>query len=59
MCGLLLALCTASLAVAETRYVSDSLVITVRELPDDTSTRIKNIVTDTAFESLEESGGYL
>ncbi|MBE0500006.1 MAG: TIGR04211 family SH3 domain-containing protein [Desulfuromonadales bacterium] len=57
--GLLIVLVTTSFAVAETRYVSDSLVITVRELPDDTSNRIKNIVTDTPFEVLEESGDYL
>lgn len=46
-------------AIAETRYVSDTLVITVRELPDGTSTRIKNIITDTPIEALEESGEYL
>ena len=57
--GLFIVLVTTSLAVAKTRYVSDSLVITVRELPDDTSNRIKNIITDTPFEVLEESGDYL
>lgn len=55
----LLALAMVTVASAETRYVADSLVITVRELPDGTSTRIKNIVTDTLFEVLEESGDYL
>ena len=55
----LLTLTMATAATAETRYVSDTLVITVRELPDDTSTRIKNIVTDTSFEVLEEDGEYL
>jgi SH3 domain protein len=48
-----------TIATAETRYVSDTLVITVRELPDGSSTRIKSIVTDTPFEALEESGEYL
>ncbi len=57
--GLFIVLVTTSLAVAKTLYVSDSLVITVRELPDDTSNRIKNIVTDTPLEVLEESGDYL
>ena len=55
----LLALVMATVASAETRYVADSLVITVRELPDSTSTHIKNIVTDTSFEVIEESGDYL
>ena len=55
----LLALTMATVATAETRYVSDSLLITVRELPDATSTRIKNIITNTPFEVLEESGEYL
>ena len=55
----LLALTMVTMASAETRYVADSLVITVRELPDGTSTRIKNIVTNTSFEVLEESGDYL
>lgn len=57
--ALTFALTLVSGAVAETRYVSDSLVITVRELPEDASTRLKNIVTDTPFEALEESGDYL
>lgn len=57
--ALLFVLGAASFVSAETRYVSDSLVITVRELADDSSTRIKNIVTDTAFEVIEESGDYL
>ena len=55
----LLTLTLATVATAETRYVADSLLITVRELPDDSSTRIKNIVTNTPFEVLEESGEYL
>ena len=55
----LLVLAMTTVASAETRYVADSLVITVRELPDGASTRIKNIVTDTPFEVLEESGDYL
>lgn len=57
--GLVLNLALASMVWAETRYVSDSLVITVRELPDDSSTHIKNIVTDTPFEVLGESGEFL
>ena len=57
--GLALTLAMTSGASAETRFVGDSLVITVRELADDTSTRIKNIVTDTQFEVLEVSGEYL
>jgi SH3 domain protein len=57
--GLLFALISVSVVNAETRYVGDTLVITVRELPDDTSTSIKNILTDTPFEALEESGDYL
>ena len=55
----LLTLTMATVATAETRYVADSLLITVRELPDGSSTRIKNIVTNTQFEVLEESGEYL
>lgn len=55
----MLTLTLATVATAETRYVADSLVITVRELPDGTSARIKNLVTDTQFEALEESGEYL
>ena len=58
MVASLLALTLTTVAAAETRYVVDSLVITVRELPDSASTRIKNLVTDTEFEVLEESGEY-
>ncbi len=58
MVASLLALTLTTVAAAETRYVADSLLITVRELPDSASTRIKNIVTDTVFEVLEESGEY-
>lgn len=57
--GFLFVLTITTVAHAETRYVGDFLVITVRELPDDTSTHIKNITTDTAMEKLEESGDYL
>ena len=57
--ALLFVLSATSFASAETRYVGDSLVITIREMADDSSTRLKNIVTDTAFEVLEESGDYL
>jgi len=57
--GFLFVLAITTVASAETRYVSDSLVITVREQPDDTSTHITNIITDTAIETLEESGDYL
>ncbi len=58
MVASILALTLTTVATAETRYVADSLLITVRELPDSASTRIKNIVTDTVFEVLEESGDY-
>jgi SH3 domain protein len=57
--GFLFVLTIITVASAETRYVSDSLIITVRERPDDSSTHIKNINTDTAMETLEESGDYL
>ena len=52
-------LAIVTVATAETRYVSDTLVITIRELPDNTSTHIKNIVTNTPFEVLEVSGDYM
>jgi SH3 domain protein len=55
----LLCLFTTSFATAETRYVGDTLVISVRELPNDTAPRIKNIITGVAFEFLEESGDFL
>jgi SH3 domain protein len=57
--GFLFVLTIITVASAQTRYVSDSLIITVRERPDNSSTHIKNITTDTAMETLEESGDYL
>lgn len=57
--GLAFSLTLVSVVSAETRYVSDNLVITVRELPDDESPHIKNVTTDTPLEVLEERGEYL
>lgn len=57
--GLTFSLTLVTVVTAETRYVSDNLVITVRELPDDESTHIKNVTTDTPLEILEDQGEYL
>lgn len=46
-------------AHADRRYVSDQLIVSLREAPNNDSTRITFLRTDTPIEVLEESGRYL
>lgn len=46
-------------AHADRRYVSDSLIVTLREAPTKGSMAIRKLRTDTPVEVLEESGRYL
>ena len=46
-------------AHADRRYVSDSLIVTLREAPRKDSMAIRKLRTDTPVEVLEESGRYL
>jgi len=44
---------------AETQYVSDILIVTLRQAPDNASKIIRTLKTDTPLEILEEQGRYL
>jgi SH3 domain protein len=44
---------------AETRYVSDQLVVSLREQPENSAPPITYLRTDTAVEVLEETGDYI
>jgi len=46
-------------AQADRRYVSDRLILTLREAPNSDGTVLGTISTDDPVEVLEESGGYL
>ncbi len=46
-------LCNATVALAETRYISDQLVVSLRELPQNGSATIVYLKTDTPVEVLE------
>jgi len=52
-------LCNATVALAETRYISDQLVVSLRELPQDNSETIVYLKTDAPVEVLEVEGEYL
>jgi len=43
---------------AQTRYVTDQLIVTLRELPDDASPLVRSLRTDTALELLEDGESY-
>ncbi len=57
-CVLISIVACCSLASADTRYVSDVLVITLREGPGTEYKIIKTLKTDTAMEILAEEGRY-
>jgi SH3 domain protein len=57
--GFLLILLLAALAGAETRYVSDRLIVTLRQGPGSGSPVIKTLKTGEAMEVLEEGSEYL
>ncbi|MDP1465893.1 SH3 domain-containing protein, partial [Klebsiella pneumoniae] len=46
-------------AAAETRYVSDQLVVTLRQQPADQAEVITTLRTDTPLEILADQGRYL
>ena len=53
-----LAVLTAGLSFAETIYVGDRLVVTLREIPEDSAPTIATLNTDDAAELLEEGDVY-
>ena len=55
---LLILLCSISTSWAETRYVSDLIVVSLREQPQNSAPTITYLRTDTAVEVLEETGIY-
>ena len=55
---LLILLCSLSTSWAETRYVSDQLVVSLREQPQKNSSPIIYLKTDMSVEVLEEAGEY-
>ncbi len=56
---LIMLLCSVSTCWAETRYVSDQLVVSLREKPNDSSAPVIYLKTDTAVEVLEEVGEFI
>ena len=56
---LIILLCATSTSWAETRYVSDQLVVSLREQPQKNSSPIIYLKTDMAVEFLEEAGEYI
>ena len=56
---LIILLCAISTSWAETRYVSDQLVVSLREQPQNNSSPIIYLKTDMAVEILEEAGEYI
>ncbi len=56
---LIILLCGTSTSWAETRYVSDQLVVSLREQPQKSSSPIIYLRTDMAVEILEEAGEYI
>jgi SH3 domain protein len=57
--GIVLILLLAALAAAETRYVSDRLIVTLRQGPGSDYPVIKTLKTGEAMEVLEEGSEYL
>ena len=51
--------CWTASAGAETRYISDQLVVSLREQPQSGAQPITHLKTDMAVEILEESGAYI
>jgi len=56
---LIILLCSASTSWAETRYISDLIVVSLREQPKNSAPPITYLRTDTAVEVLEETGEYI
>lgn len=56
---LIILLCAVATGWAETRYVSDQLVVSLREQPNNSSEPITYLRTDTAVDVLEEVGEYI
>ncbi len=56
---LIILLCAVATTWAETRYVSDQLVVSLREQPNNNSEPITYLRTDMAVEVLEEVGEYI
>lgn len=56
---LIILLCALSTSWAETRYVSDQLVVSLREQPNNSSEPITYLKTDMAVDVLEEVGEYI
>ena len=56
---LLILLCSISTSWAEMRYISDQLVVSLREQPQNSAPSITYLRTDTAVEVLEETGEYI
>jgi SH3 domain protein len=56
---LIILLCATSTSWAETRYVSDQLVVSLREQPQSNSSPIIYLKTDMAVEILEGAGEYI
>jgi len=57
--GLMLIGIAAGSAQADTRYVTDQLIIILRSAADDAAPSLKSLTTDTALEVLEDGGDYL
>ena len=56
---LIVMICWTASAGAETRYISDQLVVSLREQPRPGAQSITHLKTDMAVEILEESGEYI
>jgi len=57
--ALMLVMVAAGSALAETRYVTDQLIIIMRAEPDDGAASVKSLTTDAAVVVLGEAGDYL
>lgn len=57
--ALIVLTCLATTVEAETRYISDQLVISLREKPQDGAQSITYLKSDMAVEILEEAGEYI
>ncbi len=56
---LIILFCGTSTSRAETRYISDLIVVSLREQPQNSAAAITYLRTDTAVEVLEETGEYI
>lgn len=56
---LIVLICLVTTVEAETRYISDQLVVSLREQPQKGAQSITYLKTDTAVEILEEDGEYI